>query len=348
MKNPSVPSLAGVSSRPSPSNARHPRISCAIQDERTPKKDPTWPAPSREQRADRVDERSAGRPARPRCRAGALEGGKPVEPLRRQPPARSGLRRQVPLPEQGASTSTRSADPRQSASCSSSRGGLSRRVSMLAPARRRAWSELRQARRLVSVARILAPAPPRRAPAPCRPRRRTGRDMRMPWLRLAGQRDQLAAFVLHLDEPVAQIRAGIVDPAVRPGGAAPGAERGRLASGKAASIASRLVRATLTRRSSGARSSSAAIRPALDQRRQLGNQPARDNPGRASRFAVAKRLRTARAPPNRTASSSGSSSARPSDCRAPALRPLGEFGGSRGTRAREPRAGPWTRHSGGS
>ena len=87
----------------------------------------------------------------------------------------SGLRRQVPLPEQGASTRTRSAASRQSTSALSSCGGLRRRVSMLAPARCARGASFDRRRGCYRWRGWLRPARRQRAQAPCHPPRRRDR-----------------------------------------------------------------------------------------------------------------------------------------------------------------------------
>ena len=106
------------------------------------------------QRADDVHQRAA----RPHQRRADIEQPRlrldqPIEPRRVRRQRASGLRRQVPVPEQGASISTTSAVPVQSASGSASRPGSSNRVSTIDTPARSARGIRRERRdRSVSVA----------------------------------------------------------------------------------------------------------------------------------------------------------------------------------------------------
>ena len=114
-------------------------------------------------------------------RAGARETRRPPARVSRQ--RASGLRRSVPSPEQGASTSTRSAARPAAAFGDVARPGLDRRAL-------RRWSARRGARGgaapPASCRRCRAPAPapcppaPRPAPASCRPRPRRRRPRARP------------------------------------------------------------------------------------------------------------------------------------------------------------------------
>ena len=114
-------------------------VSCTIHDERRMRK-ASIALPLRGTGASRP-RRRAGRRGAPARQPISSSRGWSCDRAGRAAPASgasapSGLRRQVPLPEHGASTSTRSALPRQSASSVSSCGGLR---SGFDRAPRRAW-----------------------------------------------------------------------------------------------------------------------------------------------------------------------------------------------------------------
>ena len=171
----------------------------------------------------------------------------------------SGLRRQVPVPEHGASTSTTSAVPDQIGQGV----GLAARIEQAGRddrhARpRRSRRQPRQARAIgVGSEQRALDCPSRRpAPASCRPPPRRDRRPSCPAPHRAGERDDLAALVLHLDRAgqmrVELLRSGArLASAGRPAGqrsASPPSDRRRGA---------RSARRRLTRISSGARSISA-------------------------------------------------------------------------------------------
>ncbi len=257
----------------------------------------------------------------------------------------SGLRRQVPVPEQGASTRTRSASPARSASAAVSLPGLSSRglddghAGALEPGRQPreaspigvAGDQLALVRHFGGERERLAASASAKVDDERRRRRR------------APDRDQLAAFVLNLDQPRLPGRArfdlhafGEAQAERRPG------RRHRVRKRRHHSFARRLQ--PVDRRSSGARSSSAGssstaiagskrageARPARCRRHRRPAHSGPRRPGRAASRRIKARVREGRATP-------------PAQTPAPRRR-----GGRRGRRARGPRGGRPSRRSGGS
>jgi len=226
--------------------------------------------------------------------------------VRRQRP--SGLRRHVPLPEQGASTRTTSAFSRESSSSPSSLGGLRSRVSISAPARFARSGSFDRRPRLLSVARMRAPGaaaanasalPPAPAHKSTMASPSRGSQARaMSWLPSSCTSTRPASYagwsstLLSDGSRMPQGLSGVGTPA-----------------GKPRSTSSRELRATLTRRSNGARSRSAANSPSA----MSGDSSGSSHRGMKADGAAASPAFTGSGPrgsPN-SSSMSGSSSARP-------------------------------------
>ena len=255
----------------------------------------------------------------------------------------SGLRRHVPLPEQGASTSTRSAASAPLREFFELARRIEQPVSMVAPARAARGASFDRRRRLLSVASIVAPGAAAASASDLPPAPAQRSRMRSPAVGFAGERNQLAALVLHLDEAACERRM-IIDPAVRRQSNAPGAEWRGSAPANSASISSRATRATLTRRSSGARSSNASHSCSPTSGDSSAMQPLGNGAWRSRRLFAVGSASGPRGSPN-SSSSAGSSCARPRI----AARPLSgrsAVGGSPGRRVRAQRGDPSSRRSG--
>jgi hypothetical protein len=269
-----------------------------------------WPAPRATAASRR--HRPGFRPAAPAARQGRAPAACSATSrssrsgVSRQRP--SGLRRQVPEPEQGASTSTRSACPTRSPAPpprAAGRAGGTR--SPLRPARR--------AGQLGSAPAGVAGDDPRRGVGGGQRQRLAARagaqvDHQLVAGRLAGERDQLAALVLHLDQPVGEsLVAG--DRAVGRQPQSPRAERRRLGpemrrhllAAGAGKIGAKVDRRALDQRRPlfpRGPAATAAAEPASAPRPRLARGSSSARRGRAMPASVEQLGRSAAAPPGRS------------------------------------------------
>ena len=211
------PSMAGPAARRKSHRCRHARgeqppgpserpaaigVSCTIQDERRLRKSSTLACPfAGQDRADRIDEPAA----RPDQLGGDVEQSRLQLP-RRDRGARASAASALPGFAARCRCPSRARRPARRRPAPASRpalrlvGGLSSRVSIRAPARSARGAASTGASDWCRWRGSLRPARRRPAPAPCRLRRRTDRACAHARRRLAGERDQLAALVLHFDQ----------------------------------------------------------------------------------------------------------------------------------------------------